>query len=75
MSQSNSRRSKWNHKSSHTLENRTFHLESTMQTMAQEGNFTAFPSFIFSIETKNVMEALNDSNYVNSIYQELHQPY
>jgi len=63
----------WKHQKSHPLDQILSDLNSGVQTRSRIKNFCAFYAFLSLMETKNVYEALTDSDWVLAMQEELHQ--
>lgn len=67
------KKSNWKHMSSHPMGNLVSPLDSRMHTKSQTRNHMDFLTLISTIEPKNIKEALKDVDWVNSMWEELHQ--
>jgi len=63
----------WKHQSSHPLDQILSDINTGVQTRSKIKNFCAFYAFLFNVEPKNVHEALEDSDWVTTMQEELHQ--
>jgi len=63
----------WKHQSSHPLDQIFSDINIGVQTRSKLKNFYAFYAFLSNIESKNVNEALADSDCVTAMQEELHQ--
>ncbi|XP_070039833.1 uncharacterized mitochondrial protein AtMg00820-like [Nicotiana tomentosiformis] len=65
--------SNWKHMSSHLLQNVITPLDSGIQTRSKARNMFAFSAFLSQIETKHIMKALKDADWIAAMQEELHQ--
>ena len=62
----------WKHQSSHPLDLIISNINTGVQTRSKLRNFCAFYAFLSNIESKNIHEALTDSDWVTVMQEELH---
>jgi len=61
------------YKSSHPMDNLLTDISIGIRARSSLRNFCAFFAFVSHIEPKNHLEALNDTNWVNAMQDELNQ--
>jgi len=61
------------YKSFHPMDNLSTNISTSIRTHSSLHNFCAFFAFVPHIEPRNYLEALNDSNWINAMQEELNQ--